>query len=476
MTPEYVKKWKRCLDLIRSEIGSDRCSIWFEPAEAVGFERDIEKDINTLILSVPSAFFLEKYDNEFYPVLRSSIVKVFGSSTMVDYEYPVIGGDSGSRVNVGSSLETHAFESRLGKKVSDEKPGNNKKSRGNSTNFNPNLKRALNFENYCRGESNRLPFTIAESIANNPEKNDFNPFFLYGSVGVGKTHLSQAIGIRILENNPGAKVFYTSTRMFQNQYQEAALRKQVPAFINWFMQMDVLILDDLQELQGKRKTADDALFPVFNYLHQNGKQLIFTCDRRPSELEDIADRLIDRFKWGITEELARPDYDLRKKILTFKARKNGLTLTDSIIDEIARMATGSVRELEGIVMGMLTRSISTGAEINLALAREVMKNSIRKAEKKIINFEMILEATADYYNIKPEVIFSKSRIRDIADARQMIMYLAHKHTGMSSPAIGFKLNRIHSTVLHGIDTVEKRLDVSEEVQAAVAAIESDLFS
>lgn len=471
MTPDYAKKWQRCLDLIKAEIGEERLKVWFAPAKAVGFEEDSK----TLILSIPSAFFLEKYDDEFYNVLRSSVVEVFGKEVNLEYEYTVIAGDDSSRVNVGSSLETHAFESRLGKKVKENPIVEQKKATDNNK-FNSNLKRALNFENYCVGASNNLPYVIAEFIANNPDKKDFNPFFLYGSVGVGKTHLSQAIGIRILENNPDAKVFYTSTRMFQNQYQNAAVRKQVPAFINWFMQMDVLILDDLQELQGKRKTADDALFPIFNYLHQNGKQLIFTCDRRPSELEDIADRLIDRFKWGITEELTKPDYELRKKILTFKARKNGLTLSDEIIDEIARTATGSVRELEGIVMGIFTRSISTGVQIDIDLAREVMQNSIRKVEKKIINFEMILEATADYYKIKPEVIFSKSRIRNIADARQMIMYLAHKHTGMSTPAIGFKLNRIHSTVIHGIDVVEKRLDVSKEIKAAVAAIESDLLS
>ncbi len=237
--------------------------------------------------------------------------------------------------------------------------------------------------------------------------------------------------------------------------------------------MDVLLIDDLQELSHKDGTAN-VLFPIFNHLHQNGKALVFTCDRPPMELDGIADRLIDRFKWGITEQLPKPDLALRKKILTFKASKNGLNLPSDVIDLIAESATNSVRELEGIVMGIYLRSIKLNVPITLQLAQEVMQHSVKKTEQKIINFDMIVEATADYYKLNPDVIFSKSRIRDIADARQVIMYLCHKLTSLSSSAIGQKLNRRHATVLHGISTITDRLPYTKELSLAIEKIEEDL--
>ena len=239
--------------------------------------------------------------------------------------------------------------------------------------------------------------------------------------------------------------------------------------------MDVLLIDDLQELSHKDGTAK-VLFPIFNHLHQNGKALVFTCDRPPMELDGIADRLIDRFKWGITERLPKPDLALKKKILQFKASKSGLSLPPEVIDLIAEQSTGSVRELEGIVMGILTRSITLNAPIDLNLAQEVMKNSIKKVEKKTINFDMIVEATAEFYRLNPDVIFSNSRVRDIADARQVIMYLCHKLTSLSSSAIGQKLNRRHATVLHGISAITDRLPYAKELSMAVEKIEEGLRS
>jgi chromosomal replication initiator protein len=337
--------------------------------------------------------------------------------------------------------------------------------------FDPQLNSSYNFENYCLGESNRLPYTIADFIANHPEKNDFNPFFLYGNVGVGKTHLIQAIGIRIKEQFPRAKVLYVPVRHFQNQVSIANIKGKVPDFLNWYQHLDVLLMDDLQELTTRGTM--DLLFPIFNHLHLQGKKLIFTCDRAPYELDGLTDRLIDRFKWGVTEQLPKPDLELRKKILHSKALKNGLTLSEDVLNVIAEDVTGSVRELEGIVMGIITHSIALNCPITVELAREVMKHSMQ-TRKKIINFDMIVEATADFYNLNPDVIFSKSRLRDIADARQVIMYLANKLTGLSSPAIGQKLNRRHATVLYGIKTIKDRIPFSKDLSDAVEGIESVL--
>ncbi|MCM1369664.1 MAG: chromosomal replication initiator protein DnaA [Candidatus Amulumruptor caecigallinarius] len=458
----FKSNWNKCLELIRSNIGEERFSTWFSKVDALEFCD------GCLVLKVPTHFYMDKLENDFYNVMRSALRHVFGCNVKLEYEYNVIGNDNRSKIKVESPQQSHLLKNKVEMTASCE-PVEKR-----TVNFDPQLSTMLNFENYCVGKSNRLPFTIAEHIANHPEKPDFNPFFLYGSVGVGKTHLIQAIGIRIKERNPRARVLFLSMRQFQNLYANATRKKEIPDFINWFQQMDALLFDDLQELSGKVGTAE-ALFPIFQYLHQNNKKLVFTCDRPPMELDGIADRLIDRFKWGITEPLESPDYNLRRDILNFKARKSGLDLSEDIIDLIARSATTSVRELEGIVMGLYTRSIACNSPITLDLAQEVISHFVKKPAKKIINFDMIVENTAEFYKLNPDAIFSKSRLRDIADARQMIMYLCKKHTNLSSPAIGAKLNRKHATVLHGISAVADRLRYSQEMSDAVCTIESALL-
>lgn len=462
MKVEFKEKWQRCLDKIRSNIGEDRFAIWFSKVSATDFHD------RKLVLRVPTRLFMETLERDFYNILTAALRSEFGPGVQLTYEYLVISGDEGSKVSIQSPQHSHLLKNKLEQSIANE-PVENR-----AMNFNSQLNSALNFENYCVGRSNKLPFTIAEHIANHPEKPDFNPFFLYGNVGVGKTHLIQAIGIRIKERNPRAKVLFVTMRQFQNLYANATRNKEIPDFINWFQQMDAILFDDLQELSNKTGTAE-ALFPIFNHLHQNNKKLIFTCDRPPMELDGIADRLIDRFKWGITEPLENPDYELRRKILQFKASRNGLDLSPEIIDMIAESGTSSVRELEGIVMGLYTRSIAENAPITVELAEKVISHLVKKVEKKHVNFDMIVENTAEFYKLNPDAIFSKSRLRDIADARQMIMYLCKKHTGLSSPAIGAKLNRKHATVLHGISAIADRLEVSKELCDTVAAIEKSML-
>lgn len=465
MKDDFKDKWAKVVEIITDNIGEQRAKTWFGVARPVSFEN------NRLSLSLPSKFFVEKYDDEFYRILTTSMRKVFGNNVKLDYEIEIVKNDRDSVVKISGTQQSPAINNRFVQQLQAPSPivaVNEKKP-----DFDPQLNEALTFENYCVGASNKLPFTIAEYIANNPGKNDFNPFFLYGDVGVGKTHLIQAIGIRVKESSPGARVSFVTLRQFQQLYQNAVIKKEVPYFIQWFQHMDVLLIDDLQELSHKSGTTD-ALFAIFNHLHQNGKAIIFTCDRRPMELDGIADRLIDRFKWGITEELPAPDLDLKKKILEFKAKKNGLGLSGEVIDLIAESSTGSVRELEGIVMGILTRSIALNCPITPALAKEVMKHTVKPKDRKVINFDMIVEATAEHFNLNPDIIFSKSRVRDVADARQIVMYLSQKLTSLSSSAIGHKLNRSHTTVLHGIKAVEDRVNFTKDLQDSVAAIEADL--
>lgn len=465
MKDQLKEQWAKVVEIITDNLGESRANTWFGVAEPLEFSS------NQLRLKLPSKFFVEKYETDLYSILRSAIKKVFGESTKLEYEIEIVENDKNSRITLSGVNQSGAIKNRFVQSMQAPSPilGIN----DNKPDFDPQLNEALTFENYCVGASNKLPYTIAEYIANNPGKNDFNPFFLYGDVGVGKTHLIQAIGIRVKESRPRAKVSFVTLRQFQQLYQNACIKREVPYFIQWFQQMDVLLIDDLQELSHKAGTTD-ALFAIFNHLHQNGKAIIFTCDRRPMDLDGIADRLIDRFKWGITEELPKPDLELKKKILEFKAAKNGLGLSKEVINMIAEYSTGSVRELEGIVMGILTRSIALNCEITPKLAHDVMQHSVRPKARKAINFDMIVETTAEYYNISPDVIFSKSRVRDVADARQIIMYLSQKLTNLSSTVIGKKLNRSHTTVLHGIQQVEDRVNFTKDLREAVHSIEAEL--
>ena len=462
MSGTLQSKWAKCLELIRSVVGEDRYATWFTCAKPVSYTNGYLK------LRLPSQFYVDKYEEVFYEPLRFCLTKAFGEKVNLEYEFEIINNDDTSKVSIQSPERSHIVNNKLTRQIESSAPEKRE------SDFDPQLNSSLNFENYCVGKSNRLAYTIAEHIANNPEKLDFNPFFLYGNVGVGKTHLLQAIGIRIKERYPKAKVLFITMRQFQNQYVGAMMKKEIPDFINWYQGMDALLIDDLQELTGKQGTAS-ALFHIFNHLHQHNKKLIFSCDRPPMELDGIADRLIDRFKWGITEPLPAPDLELRKKILHFKAAKNGLDLSDEIIELIAGSAENSVRELEGIVMGLYTRSIKLNEPISLSLAREVISHSVKIPSKPAVNFDMIVETTAEYYGLNPDTIFTKSRLRDIADARQMIMYLCSKHTTLSTPAIGSKLNREHSTVLHGISAVRDRLSCSREVNQALESIEAALL-
>lgn len=449
--------------LIRSIVGEDRYRTWFSNTRPLSYSD------GQLEVHLPSQFCVDQYESTFYEVIRFALNKAFGEKVSVGYVFNVISNDNASQVKIQSQVRSQVVNSKIARQI--EKSADSH----DAQKFDSQLNEKLTFENYCKGKSNLLACTIAEHIADHPEKPDFNPFFLYGSVGVGKTHLIQAIGIRLKEKNPLAKVLFITMRQFQNLYQIAHQTGKIPQFINYYMGMDAILFDDLQELTGKKGTAE-ALFPIFNHLHQHNKKLVFTCDRPPMELDGITDRLIDRFKWGITEPLPSPDLELRKKILHFKAAHNGLDLPEDVINLIAESVTKSVRELEGIVMGLFTRSIShNAAPITLELAREVISHSVKEPVKPTINFDMIVENTAEFYGLNPDAIFSKSRLRDIADARQMIMYLCSKHTNLSTPAIGAKLNREHSTVIHGIAAVKDRISTSRDTAQALEQIESVLL-
>lgn len=445
-------------------MNADMFDTWFKPAESLGYANGV------VTIGVPSEFWMQQYEGRFFPVLLSAMHKVYGDDVRLEYRYKVVSGDPESEVTVESSTPSPVLNNPVERQH--RKAANPFINGVEFEEIDSQLNPVYNFENYCVGDSNKLPFTIAEYIGNNPGKTDFNPFFLYGATGVGKTHLIQAIGIRVKERYPKARVLYLTSRIFENQYGNAVREKRINDFVNFYQSIDVLLIDDIQELSGKAGTQN-AFFPIFSYLHQRGRLLIMTSDRAPVDLDGMMDRLQNRFKWGVTEQLQAPDLNLRKEILRCKARKNGLALGEDVIDVIAENVTDSIRELEGVVLSLLTRATILNQPITVELARMVMQQAVRITKKKI-NFDMIVEATASAYNIDTDIIFSKNRVRDVSDARQVIMYLANKHTDLSSTSIGNKLARSHATVLHGISVVKERMAVEPSLADSIDEIERSL--
>ncbi|MCF0187837.1 MAG: chromosomal replication initiator protein DnaA, partial [Bacteroidaceae bacterium] len=282
----------------------------------------------------------------------------------------------------------------------------------------------------------------------------------------------QAIGIKIKEQNPEMRVLYVTSRVFESQYTNAVRKNLVIDFINFYQSIDVLIIDDIQELAGKTATQN-TFYHIFNFLHQNGRQLILSSDCPPVDMDGMIPRLISRFKWGITVELQRPDYELRKDVLLMHSSRDGLEIPVDVLDFIAKNVTDSVRELEGVVASLLAHATIMNREINLDLAKMVISNTV-KTTKKQINFDIIAETVCRHFGIETDLIYGKCRRSNINDARQVVMYLARKYTQMSSVNIGARLSRDHATVLHACNKVEEMLPFDKMLQQKVTDIEQEL--
>lgn len=459
---DHRQLWQQCLSIIRSQIPADLFNVWFKDTESVDYNN------RRLTLSVPSEYFVMQYEKALYKVLRAAMKQVYGPGVQVEYTYNIVKADPTTAVTIEKSSSDGVMGAPTPTRRRDERV----EGAVVYEDIDPQLNDKYTFESYCQGASNRLAYTIAEAISKNPKHTDFNPFFLYGNTGVGKTHLIQAIGHGIKDTRPSARVLYLRARTFEDQYGEAIRSKHVNDFINFYQSIDVLLIDDIQELAGK-PGIQNAFYPIFNYLHQKGTILVMTSDRPPVDLKGIMERLVNRFKWGVTEMLPGPDKELRKLILESKSLKNGLALPPEVIELIAEHVTDSVRELEGIVISLIARAALMNQPITPELASVVMRSTVR-VHKRTVNFDMIVEAAADEFDLDPDVIFSRSRVRDIADTRQVIMYLAYKLTELSSKSIGYKLSRSHVTVLHGIKTIEDRIANEPVLAARVEAIQKVL--
>lgn len=456
MTNNCTKQWEDCLRIIRDNISPEQYNAWFKPIVCV------LADDGQIILRVPSPFFVEQLEGNYYRLLGSTLARVFGPGHKLGYQYEQVGNDPTTSVTLADS-----------KPSPDAKPlpgaTSNPFVQTPNTTIDPQLNPHYTFENYCQSECNQVARSIGEAIANDPRCKTFNPLFVFGAPGVGKTHLIEAIGIRIKEREPRSRVLYVTARDFEAQYTTAVRQGRTNDFIAFYQSIDVLIIDDIQDLIGKKSTQG-TFFHIFNHLHQHQKQLILSSDCSPSLMEGMEQRLISRFRWGATAQLGSPDYNLRIQALRQRAAQDGLTIPDDVIEYIAANITSSVRELEGIVVSLLAHSMCLGREITLDLAKRVINNAV-KISKKTINFEMVLKEVSDYFNVTPESIFSNSRTRQVSDARQLVMYLSKKHANMSLVAIGHRLSRTHATVKHGCNNIDERIAVDKQLRDDISKIE-----
>jgi len=462
-----AQQWNRCLDVIKANLPTEQFDVWFAPIVAV----DYDQNNNRVTLKVPSQFFVEQIEGRYISILSAALKKVFGEQVKLTYKYNVVGNDDASSVEQQENNSSNRLKQEL--KVRQPRVANPFVRQDRLEDIDPQLNPHYTFENYCSSMSNKLAVSIGQAIAEHPEVKTYNPLFVFGSTGVGKTHLLQAIGIKLKEQNPRMRVLYVSSRVFESQYTTAVQQKKVNDFINFYQSIDVLLLDDIQFFAGNKPGTQNTFFHIFNHLHQHQRQLIMSCDCRPSDLDGMEPRLISRFKWGMTVELEKPDYELRRKFLAMKAAQDGLNIDSDVLDFIAANVTDSVRELEGIMVALLAHATMLGQDITIDLARSVIGNTVKVSQRQL-TFELIAETVADYYNLPTEVIYGKSRKREISDARQLVMYLAKKEAQMSSPSIGAKLDRTHATVLHACIQIEQRMsiekDFSREVQAITASL------
>ncbi len=438
--------WKNCLTIIKESVNPLTFNTWFLPIRPVGFENNVIK------IQLPTQFFWEWIDEHYNHILNKAIQTVLGSDGKLTY---IIADEKESEPESGFSVARTAEGSK-------PQTSANKSSNGNSI-FNSNLNPRYRFDNFIKGEGNQLARATAGAISNNPGETSFNPFFVYGGVGLGKTHLIQAIGNRILEKFPDKKVIYLSTDSFTVEFVEAIQSNRVNEFQNFYRNIDVLIIDDIQFLTGKEKTQD-LFFHIFNTLHQSRKQIILSSDRPPKELKGMDDRLISRFKWGLAADIQPPEYEMRIAILKNKADEFGMSISPDIIEYIASNITSNIRELEGCLIKMLATASLNSKDISLDLARKIVRE-IASDRKVNLGIDDITKIVCEFLNVPENKVRDKTRKKEIVIARQLAMYFAKEYTKSSLKTIGLHFGgRDHSTVIHACNSVE--VEMKEDLHLA----------
>lgn len=442
--------WKECLKIIRDNVPFITYNTWFLPI------KPLHVDNYTLKIQVPNNFFVEWIDEHYNTLMNKTIRQVYGSEAKISY---IISDEVESPAPEPEKVTTLK---ELPKPFQDERPA-----------FETYLNNRYTFENFIKGEGNQLARAAAIAIAESPGETSFNPFFIYGGVGLGKTHLIQAIGNKITSNYPNKKVIYLSSDIFTVEFVEAIQNNTVNEFSNFYKGMDALIIDDIQFLIGKEKTQD-LFFHIFNTLHQSGKQIILSSDKPPRELKGLNERLVSRFQWGLTADIQPPDFETRIAILKKKSENYGINLSTDIVEYIATNIVSNIRELEGCLIKILASSSLNSREINIDLAKRTVKE-IATDRKVNISIEFITKTVCDYFHVEENKVREKNRKKEVVLARQVAMFLSKKLTKSSLKTIGLHFGgRDHSTVIHAFNNIEETIAVDSQLRETLESIRNKI--
>ncbi len=457
-----IEIWNRCLGIIKDNISEASYNTWFAPIVPLQYENKI------FVLQVPSQFFVEYIEEKYIDLLRMTLYRVAGNGTRLEYRV-LIDKSSDKTTKIPSTSE----EKLQPRSNTVSKSFSNPYQRIQLPELDPQLNTSYNFNNLIEGASNKLARTAGISIANEPGKTIFNPLFVYGQSGVGKTHLANAIGIMTKQLHPEKRVLYVSANTFQIQYTDAVRNNTANDFLNFYQTIDVLIIDDIQEIAGKTGTQS-TFFHIFNYLHQNGKQLVLTSDRSPVVMAGLEQRLLTRFKWGLSAEIEKPGFDLRKAILEDKIYRDGLDIPDEVVNYIAENVVDNVRDLNGTLVSIMAHSTLADIPVDLKLAEKVVSRIVN-VTPKINTVEKIRDTVCEYFSLSVDSISTKSRKREVVQARQIAMYLSKQLTKNSLSSIGFTIGkRDHATVLHACKIVTDLMDIDKNFRSSVKEIEEKL--
>ncbi|TBN04392.1 chromosomal replication initiator protein DnaA [Hyunsoonleella flava] len=465
--------WSNCLNFIKDNIQPQAYKTWFEPIVAVKLQD------NALSIQVPSKFFYEWLEEHYVKILKVALTKELGETAKLVYIIKMentYGNKQPFTEKIPSSNRTPVKSQEV------DIPLNNKSPELKNPFVIPGIRNVkiesqlnpnYSFENFLEGDSNRLARSAGLAVAAKPGGTSFNPLLIFGGVGLGKTHLAHAIGVDIKDKYPEKTVLYISAEKFTQQYIDSVKKNNRNDFIHFYQIIDVLIIDDVQFLSGKSGTQD-VFFHIFNHLHQNGKQVILTSDKAPVDMQDIEQRLLSRFKWGLSAELQHPDFETRVSILKNKLYRDGVEMPDEIVDYVAKNIKTNVRELEGAIISLIAQSSFNRKEITLDLAKQIVEKFVKNTKREV-SIDYIQKVVSDYFQMDVDTLQSKTRKRHIVQARQLAMFFAKKMTKASLASIGSQIGkRDHATVLHACKTVDNLSSTDKQFRKYVEDIAKKL--
>ncbi|MCI0329520.1 MAG: chromosomal replication initiator protein DnaA [candidate division Zixibacteria bacterium] len=448
--PEAI--WSECLDFLEKRVKRQSFYTWLRPTKL--FSQN-----EALHISVPNRFVAEWLEEHYRPLITEAIKETFGEA--VPFSFKVSNEKADFQLSPPPANGTNGAPLPKPAAGTEVEP------------YRKLLNPRYTFESFVRGDSNLMAHAVAVAVSEAPGKTRYNPLYFYGGVGLGKTHLLQAIGHAVLDDNPFAKVLYVTSERFTSDFINSLSNNTTQEFTHFYRQADVLLLDDIQFLVGKESTQVQ-FFHTFNTLHQAGKQIVLSSDRPPALTKGLEERLLSRFQWGMTVDIQPPDLETRIAILRKKSESDKLSIGDEVITFIAENVTSNIRELEGCLIRLLAYSSLWGKDINIELAKEVLRDHLKASEKRI-TIEAIHKRASEHFKLAPELLLAKKKTQEVAMARQVGMYLSRLLTDHSLKSIGsFFGGRDHSTVIHACEIVSGRMKTDskfrQEIEQLIIAL------